>query len=93
MFISFLLVTTLKDRGGSINAHKKKTLKNSHSEDVQETQTGETLRPRRVAQLGDNGAGEKRVHPPPLVFLSVTRDTATKNEGVKPVVCSLYKPK
>lgn len=63
-----------------------KTLKNSHSEDVQENQTGETLRPRRLGE-------EKRVHLPPLVFLSATRGTATENEGVIPVVCSLYKPK
>lgn len=35
VLILFLLVTTPKDRGGSIKCPQKKTLKSSHSENVQ----------------------------------------------------------
>lgn len=89
VFISFLLVTTLKDRSGSINAHKRK---------LPTVKTSKKTRPeRRCGRDGSHSsvimalADEARVLLLPLVFLSVTRDTARKNEGV--VGCSLYKPK
>lgn len=87
MFISFLLVTTLKDRGGSINAHKRK---------LPTVKTSKRSRPERRSGRDRSHssvimADEKPARLLPLVFLSVTRNTARKNEGV--IVCSLYKPK